>query len=100
MNILMRKGLLAGLFCLLQFSAIAQFTGNIPVVQATPGAQVRVPVLASQMTGVRAFNIGIRFNASVLTYSSVSLTDHPLANTLTQTNLVGNEVRVCISEMP
>ena len=94
MNNLMRTGLLAGLFFLLQFSVNAQFTGSLPVVQATPGSQVTIPVQVSQMTGVQAFNIGIRFNAAVLTFGSVNLNGHPLQGTLTQTNLVGNELRV------
>jgi hypothetical protein len=94
MNNLMRKGLLAGLFFIIQLSAFAQFTGSLPVVQANPGSQVRVPVLVSQMNGVQAFNIGIRFNAAVLTFDSVILQGHPLENTLTQSNLVGNELRV------
>lgn len=94
MNISIRKGLFAALFCFFQIPAFAQFTGSLPAIQATPGGQVTIPVQVSQMTGVQAFNIGVRFNASVLTFSSVNLNGHPLQGTLTQTNLVGNEVRI------
>ncbi|MBA4302587.1 MAG: hypothetical protein C0424_00010 [Sphingobacteriaceae bacterium] len=94
MNNMMRKGLLAGLFFFIQLTVFAQFTGSLPVVQATPGSQVIVPVQVSQMAGVQAFNIGIRFDAAVLTFNSVITNGHPLQGTLTQSNLVGNEVRV------
>ncbi|MFN3528585.1 MAG: T9SS type A sorting domain-containing protein [Bacteroidia bacterium] len=89
-----RNGLLTLALMIAALPAMAQFTGSMPVIQATPGQQVEIPILVQQMTGVEAFNIGIRFNTSVLTYQNTNVSGTLMNGQLFFANLNGNQLEM------
>ena len=95
-----RNGLLAVSMLLLSSPIFAQFTGSMPVVQGTPGSQVEVPILVSQMTSISAFNIGVRFNSAVLTYQSTNTAGTLMNGALFFTNLNGNQIEMVFTGNP
>jgi hypothetical protein len=79
------------------FSVVsAPATIGSPDAQATPGAQIQIPITATAFTGGDSFDLVIRFNQNVI--SAVSVTKTSLTTSLTLASNVSSpgEVRVAL----
>ena len=66
---------------------------ELGIVQALPGTTVSVPVIANSMVNVSSFQIGVYFDAGVLTYQNVR-TGNAFAGQIVLPSLTGNRVDV------